>query len=87
LHILFIDESGTPPKPNDSTPPYFVIGGIIIPENYWHKVKDDIFGLKVRHKIRGEIKWRYFAPNNTDKGNPLKKPRLRAKKCYKNRNI
>jgi hypothetical protein len=28
-------------------------------------------GLKIRHGIRGELKWRYFAPGNTDARNPL----------------
>jgi len=28
--------------------------------------------LKVRRKIRGEIKWRYFAPGNQDENNPMR---------------
>jgi len=74
MHLLFIDESGTPPPPDrlDKGPRYFVIGGIIIPEASWHRVRDRLFGIKTRHRIRGELKWRYFAPNNTDTRNPMR---------------
>lgn len=72
MHILFIDESGTPPKPGADNPKYFVVGGIIIPEGVWHRVRDAMFGLKLRRKIRGEIKWRYFSPHNDDPQNPMR---------------
>jgi len=29
-------------------------------------------GIKIRRKIRGEIKWRYFAPNNEEARNPMR---------------
>lgn len=63
MQILFIDESGTPP-PIDKVEhsPYFVLGGVVIPENLWHQVKDDIDIIKHRFEIKGEIKWRYFSP-------------------------
>jgi hypothetical protein len=73
MHILFVDESGTPPKPGKRYPRYFVVGGIIIPENAWHRIRDAMLGLKIRHRIRGELKWRYFSPNNDDPKNPIRK--------------
>jgi hypothetical protein len=72
MHILFIDESGTPPKPSVERPRYFVVGGIAIPETAWHRIRDAMLGLKVRRKIRGELKWRYFAPTNNDARNPMR---------------
>jgi hypothetical protein len=73
MHILFIDESGTPPKPGVDRPSYFVLAGAIIHESRWHKIRDALLGLKARHGIRGEIKWRYFAATNTDDRNPMRK--------------
>ena len=73
MHILFVDESGTPPKPGKQYPRYFVVGGIIIPENVWHRIRDAMLGLKTRLRIRGELKWRYFSPNNDDSQNPMRK--------------
>jgi hypothetical protein len=31
-----------------------------------------MLGLKVRRQIRGELKWRYFAPANNDARNPMR---------------
>jgi hypothetical protein len=63
MQMLFVDESGTPPKPDKiANAPFFVLGGCIIPENYWHQVKSDFDHLKKRFNIVGEVKWRYFAP-------------------------
>jgi uncharacterized protein DUF3800 len=72
VHILFIDESGTAPGPTSVKHKYFVIGGIIVPEGKWSKLRDLLVGLKIRRKIRGEIKWRYFAPGNTQAENPIR---------------
>lgn len=69
---MFIDESGTPPKPGADDPKYFVVGGVVIAEGVWHRVHDAILGLKLRRKIRGEIKWRYFSPHNDDPQNPMR---------------
>src|SRR5689334_7933659 len=69
MYLCFIDESQTPPKPGQQNrPPYFVIGGLIIHEAQWHDIADEVRALKARDdfKIRGEIKWRYFGPTNTD---------------------
>ena len=73
MQILFVDESGTPPPPGDARSKYFVMGGVIIPESVWHRIRDALLGMKIRRKIRGEIKWRYFAPGNEEAGNLLRK--------------
>jgi hypothetical protein len=72
MYILFLDESGTPPKPGQVAPRYFVMGGVIVPERAWHGLRDAIMGMKIRRKIRGELKWRYFAPSNDDDRNPMR---------------
>jgi hypothetical protein len=67
MQILFIDESGTPPAPakvqND---PWFVLGGVVIPDDFWHKAKTDLEIIKKRHSVIGEIKWRFFAPQKPE---------------------
>ncbi|HEX2762244.1 MAG TPA: DUF3800 domain-containing protein [Allosphingosinicella sp.] len=72
MHLLFMDESGTPPKPGVDEPRYFVVAGVIIPEGTWHALRDGLMGLKIRHRVRGELKWRYFAPANDDARNPMR---------------
>ena len=72
MHILFVDESGTPPeRAKASTQPYFVLGGIVIPEDIWAKMAGDLARLKTQFKIDGEIKWRYFAPDRGGKQHAL----------------
>lgn len=72
MHFLFMDESGTPPKPGADEPRYFVVAGAVIPEGVWHTLRDGLMGLKIRHRVRGELKWRYFAPANDDARNPMR---------------
>jgi hypothetical protein len=74
MHILFIDESGSPPHPpkGHADLGYFVIGGIALHEGAWHRVKNNLMGMKARFQIRGELKWRYFAPGNSDESNPVR---------------
>jgi len=43
-----------------------------VPERVWHRLRDALLGMKIRRKIRGELKWRFFAPNNDDSRNPMK---------------
>lgn len=71
MHLLFIDESGTPPKPNSGVQSYFVIAGLVIPEDRWSGLRDKLVGLKSANGYRGELKWRFFAPNNKDNDNPM----------------
>ncbi len=70
--MLFMDESGTPPKPHASEPRYFVAGGIMVPIAAWQSLRDGLHGLKIRLRLRGELKWRYFAPSNDDLRNPMR---------------
>ena len=72
MHILFLDESGTAPGPTKLRDRYFVIGGLAVPDGVWHKVHDGLHGMKVRRKLNGELKWRYFAEHNTDDANPMR---------------
>ena len=72
MQILFLDESGTPPKAGQQEPKYFVMGGVIIPEDVWRTIRDAVLGMKIRRKIRGEMKWRYFSPANVDVNNPMR---------------
>jgi hypothetical protein len=72
MQILFLDESGTPPKLGQNDPRYFVIAGVIVPETTWHRLRDTLFGMKIRRKLRGELKWRFFAASNDDARNPMR---------------
>lgn len=72
MHMFFVDESGTPAKMTRPNATYFVIGGLVIPEEIWHDLRNKVVGLKVEKKYHGEIKWRFFAPNNNDDDNPMK---------------
>ncbi len=67
MQILFVDESGTPPPlDRQNNTPLFVLGGIVIPEDFWSKIASDLRRLKEHYKIEGEIKWRYFAPSKAE---------------------
>ena len=68
MRILFVDESGTAPNPNSKTK-YFVLEGVIIPENAWATVRDWLNAIREEYSITGEIKWRYFSPHNKDEEN------------------
>lgn len=72
MHLLFIDESGTPPKPGGANLEYFVIGGLVIPEDRWAGIRNKLVGLKRRLAYRGEVKWRFFAPSNKQDENPMR---------------
>lgn len=72
MQILFLDESGTPPKPGAAEPRYFVAGGVMIPIGVWQSLRDGLYGLKIRRGLRGELKWRYFAAANDDARNPMR---------------
>jgi hypothetical protein len=64
MQILFVDESGTPPPPDKKDgATLFVLGGVVIPEDFWSRLAVDLRRLKEQFKVTGEIKWRYFAPD------------------------
>lgn len=74
MHLCFVDESGTPPKPGAKSPrPYFVLAGVIINEAQWHEIAKELDTLRKRQKFRvlGEIKWRYFGKENDDPDNSV----------------
>lgn len=71
MQFFFLDESGTPPSPKKLRDRYFVVGGLVIPDGVWSKVRDLLLGMKLRKGVVGELKWRYFAPNNDDAKNPM----------------
>ena len=72
MHLRFVDERGTPTKPNRTSPRYLVFGGVVIPEERWPYVWQKLVGLKTSNKYRGEVKWRYFSPRNNDANNPMR---------------
>lgn len=71
LYLLFLDESGTPPKPDKATGKYLVIGGLIIPEGAWQGIAADYKKI-TKGRVRGELKWKYFGPDNDDDKNSIK---------------
>jgi len=72
MQLLFIDESGTPPPEKTAEQVgYFVLGGVIIPEEVWVKLAADLARIKLAYGVEGEIKWRYFAPDKGHKKTPL----------------
>jgi hypothetical protein len=87
MQILFVDESGTPPPPDKQhDTPFFVLGGLVVPEDFWSKLAADLNRLKTAFGITGEIKWRYFAPekagakaNSLSHLTPAQKETLRTK--------
>ncbi len=72
MHLCFIDESGTPPSRPNPAQPYFTLGGAIIKASDWHRIADDVHGFAVQHRLRGELKWRFFAPSNQAEDNPMR---------------
>lgn len=71
MYFCFVDESGTPPgKPNPKKP-YFTLGAAIVPCDGWRAIYNKFQGFKTRHGLKGEMKWRYFSPDNQQDGNPM----------------
>jgi hypothetical protein len=71
MHLCFIDESGTPPSKPNANQPYFTLGAVIIRDDDWKDVAQVVRGFCTRHKLRGELKWRYFSPHNSSAENPM----------------
>lgn len=71
MHLCFVDESGTPPNRPDPRHPYFTLGAVIIQDRCWNEIADDVRGFVTRHRLKGELKWRYFSPHNSSEGNPM----------------
>lgn len=71
MYLLFMDESGTPPKPDKAAGRYLVIGSVIIPEGAWQAVARSYTALKKEYGVTGELKWKYWGRHNIEKGNEL----------------
>jgi len=74
MHLFFIDESGTPPKPSQSNPrPYFILGGIVVSEDQWQPIAKELRQLCARpeYRVTSEIKWRFFGSHNNDPRNSV----------------
>lgn len=71
MHLCFIDESGTPPSKPNPAHPFFTLGAVIVEDGEWHSIANAVRGFLTRHKLRGELKWRYFSPHNSSAENPM----------------
>lgn len=72
MQLLFIDESGTPPTAQTAAEVgFFVLGGVVIPEEVWIKLAADLKRIKAAYQVQGEIKWRHFARDKGGKPTPL----------------
>lgn len=71
MYLLFMDESGTPPKPDKARGRYLVIGGLIIPEGAWQAISRHYKAIKKEYGITAELKWKYWGRHNIEKGNEL----------------
>lgn len=73
MYLLFMDESGTPPKPEKAAGRYLVIGSVVVPEGAWHAIAKSYRSLKKEYDVSGELKWKYWGRHNIEKGNELSK--------------
>lgn len=73
MQLYFIDDSGTISPPNKITQNYFVLGGLIIPEEQWRNLEIEFSQICKDFKVCGEVKWRFFGqkPGHEDKSNTL----------------
>ncbi|OWJ76982.1 DUF3800 domain-containing protein [Haematobacter genomosp. 1] len=71
MHFCFIDESGTPPSRPNPERPYFTLGAVIIRDTDWRGIADHVRGFCTSHRLKGELKWRYFSPHNSSAENPM----------------
>jgi Protein of unknown function (DUF3800) len=71
MYLLFLDESGTPPKRDKASGRYLVIGGLIIPEGAWHGIANDFRKILQSYSITAELKWKFFGKSNKDPRNSL----------------
>lgn len=71
MYLCFIDESGTPPSRPNPDRPYFTLGAVIIRDEDWAGIAKLVQGFLTRHKLRGELKWRFFSPHNSSSDNPM----------------
>ena len=69
MHLYFIDDSGDPSRSTT----HFVLGGVVIPADQWHKLNNSFSYACEKFKVHGEIKWRLFGikPSPGDRKNPI----------------
>ena len=60
MYLFFIDDSGTISPSDKINQEYFVLGGLSIPEEYWHHLEKDFSSICQTFEIKGEVKWRFF---------------------------
>ncbi len=85
MHLFFLEESGSVDPKNKNYSKYFVIGGVIIPEEVWVELHRKLKELKKEHKVFSEIKWRYFALGNKEKKNGMRYMTFEEKDRFRNR--
>lgn len=74
MFLCFVDESGSPPQVQKAAlRRYFVIAGLIMPEGDWHGIARELQTLREQPEfgVTGEIKWRFFGPDNSDHDNSV----------------
>ena len=73
MHLFFIDDSGTISPPEKISQKYFVLGGLVIPEDRWCILERQFSEICKNFDVNGEIKWRFFGQRRgrEDKENTL----------------
>lgn len=84
MYLCFVDESGHVPGPSSKKVRFFVIAALIIPESQWQAIASEFEAAKKRFDVTGEIKWQYFGPDNTSKGNCLTHLSFEKKSALRN---
>lgn len=73
MYFCFIDESGSIPKIEQTEGAYFTFGAVIVNCEQWHEIDNILKTFKKENDIgQKEIKWTWFAPQNTSEKNPFK---------------
>ncbi len=60
---IYCDESGLEALTRKDAHLYTAIGGIWIPSEYRNSLKQGITSIKVKHNIKGELKWQKISPS------------------------
>lgn len=83
--MLFVDESGTPPPANKvEQNPFFILGGVCIPEKYWKSVAISLDSLKEKYLVKEEIKWRNFSHSaHKNKNNGMRHLNDSERECFR----
>lgn len=60
---VYCDESGLEALTKKEQHPFTAIGGIWLPEEYRETLKESIKGIKAKHNVYGELKWKKVSPS------------------------